>query len=206
MEWYLLVIQQYGYLAILAGTLVEGEVFLALGGVLAQQGKMNMWVVAAMAIVGSFVSHTVFYCLGRWRGPALIRRFPKLERRYPQAQALVQRFGAPCIFIVQYRYGMRLVTCLALGTLGMGLGSFIFWQLVSCGCWAVGLSVAGYCFGSAIEYCLSRVELFLTLGLAGGALLVWGYRRFWRAMTGPGGGAVPCLKVKPVPKAATPPG
>ncbi|MBM4288336.1 MAG: DedA family protein, partial [Deltaproteobacteria bacterium] len=64
MDWYLLLIEKYGYLAILLGTLVEGEIFLALGGVFARQGLMNMWLVVAMAIAGSFLSHSIFYFLG----------------------------------------------------------------------------------------------------------------------------------------------
>ncbi len=180
MEWYILLIKKFGYLAILLGTLVEGELFLALGGIFAQQNQMNMWVVVAMAVIGSFISHTLFFLLGRWRGPALIRRFPKLQSGYPRAQALAQRFGPACIFVVQYLYGMRLVTCLTLGTLRMGMTTFVIWQLISCNVWAIGLALLGYLLGAAIESYISRVEVLLTLCLTGGLVLVGGYRWLWK--------------------------
>jgi membrane protein DedA with SNARE-associated domain len=179
MEWYLLLIQQYGYLAILLGTLLEGEIFLALGGVFARQGLMNMWGVIVMAIAGSFLSHSLMYFLGRWQGLAMVQRFPKLQAGYPKAHALAQRFGPACILIVQFLYGMRLVTCLVLGTLRLRITPFILWQVLSCTVWALGMAAAGYVFGTAIQYLVSSLEIFLTVFLAVIIGLVLAYRWFW---------------------------
>jgi membrane protein DedA with SNARE-associated domain len=179
MEWYLLLIQKYGYLAILLGTLAEGEIFLALGGVFARQGLMNMWGVIIMAIAGSFLSHSLMYFLGRWRGLAVVQRFPKLQAGYPKAQALAQRFGPACILIVQFLYGMRLVTCLVLGTLRLKTVPFVLWQLLACSIWALGMAGAGYIFGAAIQYLVSRLEIFLTVSVAAVIALLVAYRWFW---------------------------
>jgi membrane protein DedA with SNARE-associated domain len=179
MEWYLLLIQKYGYLAILLGTLAEGEIFLALGGVFARQGLMNMWGVIIMAIAGSFLSHSLMYFLGRWRGLAVVQRFPRLQCGYPKAQALAQRFGPACILIVQFLYGMRLVTCLVLGTLRLKTVPFVLWQLLACSIWALGMAAAGYIFGTAIQYLVSRLEIFLTVTVAAVIALLVAYRWFW---------------------------
>lgn len=179
MDWYLLFIEKYGYLAILVGTLLEGEIFLALGGVFARQGLMNMWGVVLMAIAGSFFSHSLFYFLGRWRGLAVVRRFPRLKAGYPKAYVLAQRFGPACIFIVQFLYGMRLVTCLVLGTLRLRPGPFILWQLFACSVWALSMAAAGYIFGSAIQYFVSSLEIFLTLAVGVVLLVLLAYRQFW---------------------------
>ena len=179
MEWYLFLIQKFGYLAILLGTLVEGEIFLALGGVFARQGLMNMWIVIIMAMAGSFLSHGIFYFLGRWRGQTFINRFPKLQAGFPKAHALAQRFGPACIVIVQFLYGMRLVTSLALGTLKLNTLSFILWQLLAVSIWAGGMAVAGYTFGAAIQYLVSRMEIFLTVTAAVIIILISAYRWLW---------------------------
>lgn len=180
MEWYLLLIEKYGYLAILIGTLVEGEVFLTLGGVFARQGLMSMTGVIIMAIGGSFVSHTLCYYLGRWRGFSLIRRFPRLEANYPKAHILAQKFGPICILIVQFLYGMRLVTCLALGILRLRLQVFLFWQLLACTLWALLMAFGGYFCGTILNYCLANRHL-LAVGAVGilGAVAV-AYYLFWR--------------------------
>lgn len=179
MEWYVLLLKKYGYLAILTGTLIEGEIFLALGGVFARKGILNLWLVVVLAVTGSFISHFLFYVLGRWRGPALVCRFRRLQESYPRAHALAQRFGPACIFVVQYLYGLRLITSLTLGTLGITARVFIFWQLVSISCWAVALALAGYLFGTAIEYFITRVEILLTLVLLAALLVLWAYYRLW---------------------------
>jgi membrane protein DedA with SNARE-associated domain len=179
MDWYLLLIQQYGYLAILLGTLAEGEIFLALGGVCARQGLMNMWIVIIMAMAGSFISHSLLYFLGRWRGLAVVQRFPKLQAGYPKAHALAQRFGPACILIVQFLYGMRLVTCLVLGTLRLKTVPFILWQLLAVGIWALGMAAAGYVFGAAIQYLVSRLEILFTVAIAVVIGLIVAYRWFW---------------------------
>jgi membrane protein DedA with SNARE-associated domain len=179
MDWYLYLIQKFGYLAILFGTLVEGEIFLVLGGLLARQGLMQAGIVIVMAVVGSFLSHSLFFWLGYWRGMAVVRRFPKIQANYPKAQALAQRFGPACILIVQFLYGMRLVTCLVLGTLRLSIRAFVCWQLLACSLWALGMAAAGYAFGTAIQHLVSHLEILLTLLIAALLLLIGLYRWFW---------------------------
>lgn len=180
MEWYILLIKKYGYLAILLGTLVEGEVFLAVGGFLARKNLLNMWLVIALAVIGSFGGHFFFYLLGKWRGPSLVGRFNRLRNGYPRAQALAQRFGPACIFVVQYLYGLRLITSLTLGTLGITARVFISWQLFSIGCWALGIALAGYLFGAAIEYSITRLEVLFTLLLLVAVIIFLIYRCYWQ--------------------------
>ncbi len=179
MDWYLYLIQKFGYLAILLGTLLEGEIFLALGGLLARQGLMNVWIVIVMAVAGSFLSHGLMFWLGRWRGLVVVQRFPRLQANYPKAHALAERFGPACILIVQFLYGMRLVTCLTLGTLGLSTRAFVLWQLLACSLWALGIAAAGYAFGTAIQHLVSRLEFLLTVLVAVALLLFAAYRWFW---------------------------
>lgn len=179
MDWYLYLIQKFGYLAILLGTLLEGEIFLALGGLFARQGLMNVWIVIVMAVAGSFISHGLMFWLGRWRGLAVVQRFPKLQANYPKAHALAERFGPACILIVQFLYGMRLVTCLALGTLGLNTRAFVCWQLLACSLWALGMAAAGYVFGTAIQHLVSHLEILLTVVVAIVLLIIGFYRWFW---------------------------
>jgi membrane protein DedA with SNARE-associated domain len=179
MDWYLFLILNYGYLAILLGTLLEGEICLALGGVFARQGYMSLWMVIALALAGSFLSHGFFYVLGRWRGKEVIGRFSRLRAGYPKAQALTQRFGPACILIVQFLYGMRLVTCLALGSLRLKTIPFILWQILAISIWATALALAGYTFGTAIQFLVSRAQIFFTVAAALIIALISAYRWFW---------------------------
>ena len=159
MEWYILFIQKYGYLAILVGALLEGDISLAMGSIFARQGLMNFWLVIVFAIVGSLISQVVFYFLGRWQGMAVVKRFPGLRIGYPKAHALVKRFGSIGILIVQYLYGMRLVTSFVLGTLKLKTVSYLLWLLFAISIWAIGIATAGYTLGAAIHYLVSRMQI-----------------------------------------------
>lgn len=180
MDWYLLLIQKYGYLAILLGAFVEGDISLALGSIFARQGLMNLWLVIAMALIGSICSQSFFYFLGRWRGLSVIQKFPRLQAGFPKAHSLVQRFGSTCILIAQFLYGMRLATCFALGTLKLKTVSFIFWLLLALSVWAAGVAAAGYTFGAMVHYLVSRLQIFLTVIIIGILALVLIFRWFWK--------------------------
>lgn len=180
MEWYILFIQKYGYLAILIGTLIEGDITLAVGSIFARQGLMNFWLVIVFATVGSLISQVSFYFLGRCRGKSVVKRFPGLQVGYPQAHALVKRFGSLGILIVQYLYGMRLVTSFVLGTLKLNIFSFIFWLLLAISIWAIVIAAAGYTLGVAIHYLVSRMQILLTLIAALIVALILAYRWVWQ--------------------------
>ena len=179
MDWYILFIEKYGYLAILLGALVEGDISLALGSIFARQGLMNFWLVVVMGLAGSSLSQVVFYFLGRWRGQDVVKRFPKLRTGYPKAHALVQRFGSTGILIVQYLYGMRLATSFALGTLKLKIFSFLLWLLLATGIWAIAIAGAGYTMGAAIHYLISRMQIFVTVIVAVIVAFILAYRWFW---------------------------
>lgn len=141
---------------------------------------MNFWLVVIMGLTGSLLSQVIFYFLGRWRGQAVIKRFPKLRSGYPKARALVQRFGSTGILIVQDLYGMRLVTSFALGTLQIKTLSFILWLLLATSLWALGVASAGYTMGVAIHYLISRMQIFLTVTVTVIVAFILAYRWFWK--------------------------
>jgi len=178
-DWYIPLIQKYGYLAAAIGTLLQDETSLALGGLCARQELLSPWPVILFAVTGSFTGHCGFYLLGRWRGPALVNRFRKLREGYPQVQALAQRFGPACIFVVQFLCGLRLSACFVLGTLGLKPRIFIQWQLISISCWALSLTLIGYLMGAAFDL-IGCPKILATLVALVIAVISWAYSRFWR--------------------------
>ncbi len=81
MDWYILFIEKYGYLAILLGALVEGDISLALGSIFARQGLMNFWLVVVMGLAGSSLSQVVFLFLGALAGSGRCQTVPQTPDR-----------------------------------------------------------------------------------------------------------------------------
>lgn len=55
----------YGYFAVLAGSLLEGETILILAGFAAHQGHLSLSWVMAVAFVGGTLGDQIFYFAGR---------------------------------------------------------------------------------------------------------------------------------------------
>ena len=72
-------IEQYGYLAVLVGALLEGETILLIAGFAAHRGYLDLGAVIAVAAVGGFLGDQVFFWLGRLRGSSVLARWPKLQ-------------------------------------------------------------------------------------------------------------------------------
>ena len=59
-------IEDYGYLALLIGTFLEGETILVLAGFAAQRGHLEIEWVIVVAFIGSFSGDQLFFYIGRF--------------------------------------------------------------------------------------------------------------------------------------------
>jgi len=58
-------IADYGYVALFAGTLLEGETVLILAGFAAHQGYLQLHWVIGIALLGGFLGDQFYFWLGR---------------------------------------------------------------------------------------------------------------------------------------------
>ena len=69
-------LNHYGYLAVLAGTFLEGETVLLVAGALAREGYMSLFWVGLSAFMGGLGSDQLMFALGRRYGPAFLAKRP----------------------------------------------------------------------------------------------------------------------------------
>ena len=84
-------ISQYGYAALVIGSLAEGETVTLLGGVAAHQGLLKFPLVVLSVALGGMIGDQVLYLCGRRFGGKLLRRFSKHQDKIERAQKLIQR-------------------------------------------------------------------------------------------------------------------
>jgi len=178
-------IQDYGYVAVFVGTLLEGESVLILAGFAAHLGYLALPGVIVTAVIGSFLGDQFFFYLGRRYGQALLQRFPILAARAVRMQRLLQRFHLPLILGVRFLYGLRTVGPMVIGMSGIAWPRFFLLNLIGAITWAITIAGAGYLFGHALELLLVDIQryegmLFAAIAaIAAAGMLVWlGYR--WR--------------------------
>jgi membrane protein DedA with SNARE-associated domain len=171
-----------GYLAVFAGSLLEGETILVLGGVAAQHGYLSFWGVVALAAAGAFIGDQVSYFIGRRYGAALLARFPALGARAPRVYALLKRWDVLAIILVRFVYGLRIAGPIVIGSSGIAAWRLVVFDLIGALVWAPLVAGAGYFAGQAVQAWLGRLQhshilLAMALLLVGG--MAWMASR-WR--------------------------
>ncbi len=167
-----------GYAAILTGCLFEGETVLVAAGWAVQSGYLSLPLVLLSAWLGAVSGDHLFFMLGRYKGSSVFGLFPSWSPKIEKALGLVEKYGNPLIFGARFLYGFRTVAPFAVGTTRIGIGRFVFLDLLSGWTWTMLYGLAGYLFGAAIGRLLidARFLTALSVVLLGCITLVI-YRR-----------------------------
>ena len=163
-------IQQYGYLAILIGTFLEGETVLILGGFAAYSGYLELpWVIVA-AGAGAVIGDQLCFFLGRTSSEPVLQRLSSWRPRVERVRAWIERYQIAVVIGYRFLYGFRSVTPFVLGMSGFSPSRFIPLNLLSAGIWALSVGVLGYSFGTALRLFLDDLKRYqgwiLLAGLA----------------------------------------
>jgi membrane protein DedA with SNARE-associated domain len=156
---------EYGYLAVFAGCLLEGETILVMAGFAAHQGHLSLPVTLSIAFVAGTLGDQIFFWIGRQWGPSLLARFPGIGERAVRVNRLLHRWHAPLIIGIRFMYGLRIVGPIAIGNSGVAPGRFAFFNVVGAAIWAPLVGGAGYLFGHALESMIGDLERFEEAGL-----------------------------------------
>lgn len=174
-----------GYLALLIGTIFEGESFMIAAGFAAHQGFLSLPLVCAVGALGGAIGDLFWFAIGRRHGAAMIAKRPAWQARLAQVQPLLDRHRIAVIIGCRFAYGLRTLVPVALGASGVRPGLFAFWNSVGAALWAILFGVGGYWFGRALTTLIEEVERFeqpVIIGLVGAGLIaiavaVWRHRR-----------------------------
>jgi membrane protein DedA with SNARE-associated domain len=170
-------IDAYGYLAVLIGTFFEGETVLILGGLAAQFGYLDLYWVMAIAFVGSLSGDQLWFVLGRWRGRALLVRYPTWHQRVDRVHDVLQRYEIPVLLGFRFVYGFRNLTPFVVGLGRTRTIKFVILNAIGALIWSVSIATAGYVFGEAVELVLGDIKRYqlwtlLAVVVAGVGLLI----------------------------------
>lgn len=171
---------RYGYLAIFIGAFIEGETIVLLAGFLSYQGYFQAPGSALAAFAGSLLSDQIMYLLGRYKGPWLFARFPRLAKAVKRLAAKVQGREIPLILSFRFIYGIRNVTPVFLGASGTRPSLYIPLNAISAAVWASAMTAIGYFAGEALPSFLGKLHAykpFILGGLLIAAAAFWLYRR-----------------------------
>lgn len=176
-------VRQYGYLAVAVGAFAEGETVLLVAGYGAQRGWLQWPLVVAVAALAATLGDQLFFFLGRFYGPRLLQRYPRLQAHLPRVQAMLGRSSGWAIIAMRFLYGMRIAGPVLIGAAGVAPWRFVVFNAIGAVLWAPLITTLGWFFGATITQLAARLqmgeEIVLAVVVAVGAT-VWLGRRFRR--------------------------
>lgn len=174
-------IDSYGYLAVFVGAFLEGETILALAGLAAYRGYLDLWMVIAVATFAGFIGDQFYFFLGRFNGERMFVRFPHARERAHRFDAMLARWHAPLIVAIRFMYGFRIVGPMLLGMGRVPAWKFMVFNFIGAALWAPLIAGVGYFFGTILEATLGHVkryELWLGAAIVVVGILIALYRHF----------------------------
>ncbi len=154
--------QQWGhltYLIIVGWTFIEGETCVILAGVAASAlGTLHPWLIALCAFAGSFCSDQLMFFLGKHFGPAIFKKFPRLEKNTDKVRDLMLRHETMLILGFRFVYGVRNITPIMLGMSGVSHFKFFCLNLIGAMVWAFSFAYGGYYLGEAFTAAMANFK------------------------------------------------
>jgi membrane protein DedA with SNARE-associated domain/membrane-associated phospholipid phosphatase len=170
------------------GFVFPGELAILLGGVLAYQGRVELWQVLVAAIAGAVIGDSVGYLVGKRWGHAIVRgtvgHLPLLGRHLDEnlerARAYLHRRGAHAVVVGRFTAGLRVTVPGLAGMSDMHYPTFLAANALGGAVWATAFVLLGFFAGAAwrrVEGIASKVGLGLLAVLVVGLVAHHLWRR-----------------------------
>jgi membrane protein DedA with SNARE-associated domain len=181
-------IHQYGYLALVVGTFLEGETIVILAGLAAHRGYLSLPLVILAAFAGSFSGDQFYFFIGKWKGQQFLYRYEKYRTRVDRVRKFLYKHQNLLILGFRFVYGVRNVTPFVLGAANVDTRRYVILNAIGAAVWAAAFSLAGYSCGRVVERVLDDFKTY-EMYILGGIVLIaagaWVFRQVRRSRTKP---------------------
>jgi membrane protein DedA with SNARE-associated domain/membrane-associated phospholipid phosphatase len=137
------------------GLVVPGETTMLLGGAVAGQGAIDIYLLIAIAWFAAWAGDTTSFFVGRRLGrDFVLRHGPRVgisQERFERVEDYFSRHGGKTIFIGRWISLVRALAPFIAGSSGMHYRAFVPYSILGTGLWASAHILIGYFFSRSIE-------------------------------------------------------
>jgi membrane protein DedA with SNARE-associated domain len=137
------------------GLIVPGETVMLLGGAVAGQGAIDIYLLIAIAWFAAWLGDTTSFFIGRRLGREFVLkngpRFGIGHERFEKVEDYFSRHGGKTIFIGRFISLVRAFAPFIAGSSGMRYRAFVPYSILGTGLWASAHILVGYFFSRSIE-------------------------------------------------------
>jgi membrane protein DedA with SNARE-associated domain len=179
-------LRQYGPIGIFLGAAFEGQTAVIVGGILARQHILQLWLVLLSATAGSGILDYLLFVAGRrFRTHRWVIRATEQEA-FARALKFIERFPISYTLTFRFIFGLRMASPIAIGVSQVPTWRFAVLNILGAVIWATSFTMVGFIFGEAVHNLLGRGHHAgrWTLVAAGAIVVVvgiiWVVRYLWR--------------------------
>jgi membrane protein DedA with SNARE-associated domain/membrane-associated phospholipid phosphatase len=137
------------------GLVVPGETVMLLGGAVAGQGAIDVYLLIGIAWFAAWAGDTTSFFLGRRLGREFVMRhgprFGISHERFEKVEDYFSRHGGKTIFIGRFISLVRAFAPFIAGSSGMRYRAFVPYSILGTGLWASAHILVGYFFSRSVE-------------------------------------------------------
>jgi membrane protein DedA with SNARE-associated domain len=149
-------LQQYGPIGIFLGAGFEGQTALIVGGILARQHILQLWLVLACAAAGSgIVDHLLFVAGRQFRSHRWVVRATN-QAAFARALRFIEKYPISYILAFRFIFGLRVASPIAIGVSQVPTWRFALLNILGAMIWAGAFTMGGFIFGEAIHNLLGK--------------------------------------------------
>ena len=137
------------------GMVVPGETVMLLGGAVAGQGAIDIYLLIGIAWFGAWAGDTTSFLIGRRLGREFVirhgPRFGVSHERFEKVEDYFSRHGGKTIFIGRFVSLLRAFAPFVAGSSGMRYRAFVPYSILGCGLFVTAHILVGYVFSRSID-------------------------------------------------------
>jgi undecaprenyl-diphosphatase len=137
------------------GLVVPGETVMLIGGAVAGQGAIDVYILIAIAWFAAWLGDTTSFFLGRRLGRGFVirngPRFGLSAERFEWVEDYFSRHGGKTIFVGRFVGIVRALAPFIAGSSGMRYGGFVPYSVLGTGIWASAHILIGYAFSRSVD-------------------------------------------------------
>ncbi len=172
-------VQEWGYMAVFLGSLVEGESIIMIAGFFAHEGILSLPKIIIISFVGTLTADQALYHLGRHYGIHVIDKFPSLRAKADRAFGLLKRYENIYILSFRFIWGIRIISPIIIGSSGVPLRKFTVLNFLAAVIWSVGSCVVAYYFAHIIMEYFHLFPKLIFGAVLSGVLSIYIFKK-WR--------------------------
>ncbi len=174
--------EQYGYIAVFTGILLEstglplpGEsLMIAAALYAASTHRLDIFILVPLAAMGAICGDQIGYFVGRWIGYRLLARWGRKvglsDERLELGRFLFRKYGAAVVFLGRFVAFLRTFAAVLAGANRMPWHSFLLWNALGGICWTALYGFGAYALGDAAKRITG--PLGIGLGVVGALVLL----------------------------------